>query len=61
MSALLGFVVGYVVGARAGSQGVERLEQAWREVRESEEFRSFVELVRSQLKRTFQGVDGRLR
>lgn len=60
MSALFGFVVGYVVGARAGSEGFARLEQAWRDVRESREFRDFVQLVRTHVLGTLQTVNDRM-
>lgn len=60
MSALFGFVVGYVVGARAGSEGYARLEQAWRDVRNSREFQDFVELVRSHVLGTLQTVNERM-
>ena len=60
MSTLFGFVVGYIVGARAGSEGYARLEQAWRDVRDSKEFRDFLALVRSHALGTFQTVNDRL-
>ncbi len=61
MSALFGFVVGYVVGARAGSEGFERLEQAFRDIRDSDEFRNFVSLLRSHLQGTVETVNDRLK
>ncbi len=46
MKLLVGFAVGYVVGARAGSQGFDRVEQTVRDLRQSEEFRSFLAELR---------------
>ncbi len=40
MGALLGFAVGYVLGTRAGEQGIEKLVVAWKEIRASPEFRA---------------------
>jgi hypothetical protein len=60
MSALFGFVVGYIVGARAGSQGFERVEQALRDIRDSEEFRSFLDVLRDHAKQTAQVLNDRL-
>lgn len=60
MSTLFGFVVGYIVGARAGSQGFDRVEAALREIYESEEFRSFVEVVKSHAKGTVSTINQRL-
>ncbi len=60
MSALFGFVVGYVVGARAGNDGFERLEQAWRDIRQSDEFRNFLELVRTHVSGSLKTVGERL-
>ncbi len=61
MSALVGFVVGYVLGARNGGPGFERVEQAAREIRESDEFRRFLGALRSHVKETAQLVGERLR
>ncbi len=60
MSALFGFIVGYVVGARAGNDGFDKLEEAWREIRRSDEFRSLLELARSHLSGTLKTVGERL-
>lgn len=54
MSALVGFVVGYIVGSRAGSQGFDRVEQAVRDLRDSEEFRGFLSEVKLHVKETVQ-------
>jgi hypothetical protein len=45
MGTLFGFAVGYVVGARAGSQGLDEVVDALRAVRESEEFRGLLAAV----------------
>ena len=45
MGTLFGFVVGYVVGARAGSAGFDELVDSWRAIRESEEFTAFIALL----------------
>ena len=42
MTALIGFVFGYVLGARAGEQGYEELKAAWQTIAESEEFQGLV-------------------
>jgi hypothetical protein len=38
MMALVGFAVGYVVGAQQGKEGMARLVSAWQEIQGSEEF-----------------------
>lgn len=60
MGTIFGFVVGYVVGARAGSEGFARLEQAFRDVRDSDEFKNFVELLKAHTLGTIQTVNDRL-
>lgn len=60
MSALFGFLVGYVVGARAGSQGFDRVEQAVRDIRDSEEFRSLLGVLREHAKDTVRILNDRL-
>lgn len=42
MGTLFGFVVGYVVGARAGSDGFDDVVNAFNDIRRSREFQSFV-------------------
>ena len=56
MGTLFGFVVGYIVGARAGSQGFDEVVDALRTVRDSEEFQAMVEIARSHLKGTVANV-----
>jgi hypothetical protein len=40
MGALIGFVFGYLVGAKAGPEGLEELRKAWEVVSKSEEFQA---------------------
>ncbi len=61
MSALVGFIVGYVVGARNGGAGFDRVEHAAREIRESDEFRRFMVALRAHVRETAQLVGERLR
>jgi hypothetical protein len=42
MGTIIGFVIGYVLGTRAGQQGFEELKQAWATVSSSEETRELV-------------------
>lgn len=60
MGTLFGFAVGYILGARAGSESFDRVVEAFREVRDSEEFRAFVEVVRAHVKGTATVVAERL-
>ncbi|MGH2534860.1 MAG: hypothetical protein ACRDJW_21580 [Thermomicrobiales bacterium] len=38
MGALVGFVVGYFLGTRAGREGVDDLRDAWKTISASQEF-----------------------
>lgn len=60
MSTIFGFVVGYVVGARAGSEGWDRLEQAMRDIRDSDEFQNFLTLLRDHVRGTLRSLNERL-
>ena len=60
MGTLFGFVVGYVLGARAGNPGYERLHEAWTELRQSEEMRAFFDAARSHLQGTLRIASERL-
>jgi hypothetical protein len=42
MGALIGFILGYSLGVKAGPEGYERLRQAWQEISNSEEFKGLV-------------------
>jgi len=57
---LFGFLVGYIVGARAGSEGFDGVVQALRRIRESDEFRGFVQVVRSHARDTASTLAARL-
>lgn len=37
MGVIIGWAVGYVMGAKAGEQGVQELKEAWTTIRKSEE------------------------
>lgn len=52
MGTLFGFAVGYVIGARAGSEGFQEVVDALRTVRESEEAEAFVRVLRDHLRGT---------
>lgn len=60
MKLLLGFAVGYVVGAKAGSAGFDRVEVAVRELRDSDEYHRVVDAVRAHVKETVQVLNRRL-
>jgi hypothetical protein len=42
MGAIGGFVVGYLLGTRAGRRGLEELVEAWGTIRRSEEVRALL-------------------
>ncbi len=46
MGTLFGFAVGYLLGTKAGSEGYEELVSSVKAIRDSEEFRSFLDVVR---------------
>lgn len=60
MGTLFGFVVGYVVGARAGAAGFEELQESVKAIRESEEFTAFMRLLKEHAQSTVQNVSNRL-
>jgi hypothetical protein len=43
MLAIVGFAVGYVIGCRAGQEGLNQLLQSWETIRTSDEFAAMVE------------------
>jgi len=45
MGALIGFVFGYVVGAKAGPEGLEELRRAWQTIVQSEELKGLAATV----------------
>lgn len=60
MTTLFGFVVGYIVGARAGNEGWARVERALRDIKESDEFRNLLAVLRDHIRGTVQIVNDRL-
>ena len=54
MAAVVALVVGYVIGARAGSKDLDQVARALRAVRESEEFADLVSAVRSHAAHTLR-------
>jgi hypothetical protein len=42
MGTLVGFIFGYVVGARAGPEGYQKLRDAWQEIVASDEWKGLV-------------------
>ena len=42
MAAMVGFVLGYVLGTRAGDKGWEELQQSWQTISSSEEVRDIL-------------------
>jgi hypothetical protein len=42
MGVLIGVIVGYVMGAKAGEQGLEELKEAWATIRASDEVRELI-------------------
>jgi hypothetical protein len=49
MLALVGFAVGYAVGAQQGKEGLERLMSSWQAIQKSEEFAAMMETAREML------------
>lgn len=60
MGTLFGFIVGYVLGARAGSQKFDEVVAAAKEVRNSEEFMALLDVVRLHAAGTATIVSDRL-
>ena len=60
MGTLFGFAVGYVIGARAGSEGFDDLLRALADIRNSEEYKGFMTSLRSHLRHTLREVNSRL-
>ena len=46
MLAIVGFAVGYVVGCKAGQEGLNQLLNAWEDIRTSDEFAAMVETAK---------------
>ncbi len=49
MLALVGFAVGYAVGAQQGKEGLQRLMSSWQAIQKSEEFAAMMETAREML------------
>lgn len=47
MLAIVGFAVGYFVGAKAGQEGLSQLTRAWTTIQTSEEFAAMLETART--------------
>jgi hypothetical protein len=54
MGAVVALVVGYVVGARAGSKDLDQVTRALRAVRQSEEFADLVSAARTHAAHTLR-------
>ncbi len=46
MLALVGFAVGYAVGAKAGEEGLQRLVSSWQNIQRSDEFAAMLDTAR---------------
>lgn len=46
MFVILGFAVGYAMGAKAGQEGLNQLMKAWQDIQRSDEFAAFIETSR---------------
>lgn len=60
MGTLFGFIVGYVVGAKGGSERFDEVLQAFRAVRDSEEFRALLQALRLHASDTARDLGDRL-
>lgn len=60
MGTLFGFAVGYVLGARTGNPGYERLREAWLELRDSRELREFLDAARAHVQGSLRTASDRL-
>ena len=49
MLTLVGFAIGYVVGAQQGREGMNKLLSSWRAIQSSEEFAASLESARALL------------
>ena len=65
MGALIGFIFGYSLGVQAGPEGLEKLQKAWQDVSNSEEFKglvatgtAFLENMLTQARETIAGQIG---
>jgi hypothetical protein len=56
MMALVGFAVGYVVGAQSGRDGMAKVISAWRQIQTSDEFAAAVETGKGLLAQTLRSA-----
>jgi len=56
MGVLLAFLVGYVIGARAGAQDFDDVVRAVEELRDSEEVRDLLKVLRSHAAHTLRST-----
>jgi hypothetical protein len=56
MLAIVGFAVGYFVGAKAGQDGLDQLMKAWRDIQTSDEFAAMIETGRDLLTQAVRQV-----
>jgi hypothetical protein len=56
MLALVGFAVGYVVGAQSGRDGMAKVVSAWQQIQTSDEFAAAVETGKSLVAQTLRSA-----
>jgi hypothetical protein len=56
MMALVGFAVGYAVGAQQGREGLTKMIAAWQQIQASDEFAAAIETGKSLLSQTARSV-----
>jgi hypothetical protein len=56
MGALAGFIIGYLLGTKAGPEGVEQLRKSWDGIRRSEEFQGLVATATATAGQVFERV-----
>ena len=56
MLALVGFAVGYVVGAQSGRDGMAKVIGAWQQIQTSDEFAAAVETGKSLIAQTLRSA-----
>jgi hypothetical protein len=56
MIALVGFAVGYAVGAQQGREGLAKMIAAWQQIQASDEFAAAIETGKNVLSQTARSV-----
>ena len=56
MMALVGFAVGYMVGAQSGREGMTKMVAAWQQIQASDEFAAAVETGKSLIAQTLRSA-----